>query len=126
MLMLAVTVLVFTPLIGLGEVGGVSLRGSVAPLSVGVIIGAFIFGIGMQLGGGCASGTLFTVGGGNARMIITLAAFITGGFGRMHRHCRQLRFRQNSVWLALLLLAWPFSRWFGLPVRAGRNTNTVI
>jgi uncharacterized membrane protein YedE/YeeE len=78
MLMLGITVLVFTPLIALGEVGGISLRGSVAPLSVGVIGGAFIFGIGMQLGGGCASGTLFTVGGGNARMIITLAAFIAG------------------------------------------------
>ncbi len=78
MLMLGVTVLVFTPLIGLGEFGGISLRGSVAPLSVGVIIGAFIFGIGMQLGGGCASGTLFTAGGGNARMVITLAGFIGG------------------------------------------------
>ncbi len=78
MIMLGLTVLVFTPLIAMGEVAGVSLRGSVAPLSVGVIIGAFIFGIGMQLGGGCASGTLFTVGGGNARMVITLAAFIAG------------------------------------------------
>ena len=78
MIMLGVTVLIFTPLIAMGEVGGISLRGSVAPLSVGVIIGAFIFGIGMQLGGGCASGTLFTVGGGNARMVITLAAFIAG------------------------------------------------
>ena len=32
----------------------------------------------MQLGGGCASGTLYTAGGGNARMLITLAAFIAG------------------------------------------------
>jgi uncharacterized protein len=78
MIMLGVAVLIFTPLIALGEVGGISLRGSVAPLSIGVVIGAFIFGIGMQLGGGCASGTLFTVGGGNARMVITLAAFIAG------------------------------------------------
>jgi len=30
----------------------------------------------MQLGGGCASGTLFTAGGGNARMLITLVFFI--------------------------------------------------
>ena len=30
----------------------------------GVIAGAFMFGIGMQLGGGCASGTLFSVGSG--------------------------------------------------------------
>ena len=78
MIMLATTVLVFTPLIAMGEVGGISLRGSVAPLSVAVIFGAFMFGLGMQLGGGCASGTLFTAGGGSTRMIITLAGFIAG------------------------------------------------
>lgn len=78
MLMLAVTVLIFTPLIALGEIGGISLRGSVAPLSLAVVCGAFMFGIGMQLGGGCASGTLFTAGGGSMRMFITLAAFIGG------------------------------------------------
>lgn len=78
MIMLGVTVLVFTPLIAAGEFAGLSLRGSVAPLSLAVPVGAFIFGIGMQLGGGCASGTLFTAGGGNMRMVVTLAAFIAG------------------------------------------------
>jgi uncharacterized protein len=78
MVMLGITVLVFTPLIALGEFGGIGLRGSVAPLNIAVLCGAFMFGIGMQLGGGCASGTLFTVGGGNARMFVTLAAFIIG------------------------------------------------
>lgn len=78
MLMLGVTVLVFTPLIAVGEVGGIELNGSVAPLSTGVIVGAFIFGVGMQLGGGCASGTLFTAGGGNARMLVTLFSFVLG------------------------------------------------
>ncbi len=78
MIMLALTVFIFTPLIALGEFGGISLRGSVAPLNIAVVIGAFIFGIGMQLGGGCASGTLFTAGGGNMRMVVTLAAFIAG------------------------------------------------
>jgi len=78
MLMLAATVIVFTPLIAQGELWGVTLRGSVAPLNIAVIIGAFMFGIGMQLGGGCASGTLFTAGGGNMRTVVTLAAFIAG------------------------------------------------
>ncbi len=32
----------------------------------------------MQLGGGCASGTLYTVGAGSARMIVTLFFFCTG------------------------------------------------
>ncbi len=78
MVMLGVTVLVFTPLIAQGEVFGTNLRGFVAPVNLAVLCGAFMFGVGMQLGGGCASGTLFTAGGGNVRMLITLAAFIAG------------------------------------------------
>ena len=34
----------------------------------------------MQLGGGCASGTLYTAGGGNTRMVVVLAAFVAGSF----------------------------------------------
>jgi len=50
-----------------------------------VLVGAFLFGIGMQLGGGCGSGTLFTVGGGHVRMLITLAFFIVGAtIGSVH------------------------------------------
>jgi uncharacterized membrane protein YedE/YeeE len=54
------------------------LAGAVAPIGISVLVGALIFGFGMQLGGGCGSGTLFTVGGGNARMLVTLAFFIGG------------------------------------------------
>src|SRR5687768_7343200 len=57
---------------------GQPLRGSISPIGVGVAAGAFIFGLGMQLGGGCASGTLFSVGGGSTRMLITLFFFIIG------------------------------------------------
>jgi uncharacterized membrane protein YedE/YeeE len=78
MLMLAITCLVFFPLLAEGTFAGQPLRGSVSPLGVGVAAGAFIFGIGMQLGGGCASGTLFSVGGGSTRMVITLFFFIIG------------------------------------------------
>lgn len=78
MIMLGTTVLIFTPLIAQGEIFGIAVRGSVAPVNLGVVCGAFIFGIGMQLGGGCASGTLFTAGGGNLRMLVTLAGFIAG------------------------------------------------
>ena len=76
MLMLALTCAVFFPLLGRGEIFGQVLRGSVSPVGVSVVVGAFLFGVGMQLGGGCASGTLYTAGGGNTRMLITLGAFI--------------------------------------------------
>ncbi len=86
LLMLAVTALVFLPLIADGQLWGMELRGNVRPLSLSVAAGAFLFGIGMQLGGGCASGTLFTVGGGSVRMVATLAAFIAGSaLGAFHR-----------------------------------------
>jgi len=78
MLMLAVAVVLFFPALSAGTLNGVAVQGFVAPLGLSVIVGAFLFGLGMQLGGGCASGTLFTAGGGNARMVITLAFFIVG------------------------------------------------
>lgn len=78
MLMLAATTIVFLPIIAHGELFGSPVRGNVAPLAVNGVIGAFLFGIGMQLGGGCASGTLYTVGGGSTRMVLTLCGFIAG------------------------------------------------
>jgi uncharacterized protein len=78
MLMLAVAVAIFFPLIDAGSLFGNPVRGFVFPAGVEVAIGAFLFGIGMQLGGGCASGTLYTAGGGNTRMLVTLVFFIVG------------------------------------------------
>jgi uncharacterized membrane protein YedE/YeeE len=78
MLMLALTCVVFVPLLARGQIFDTAVRGSVAPVGVPVIVGALMFGVGMQLGGGCASGTLFTAGGGNLRMVVTLLAFIAG------------------------------------------------
>ena len=84
MVMLAVAVVLFFPALGAGTLFGQSVTGLVAPAGVSVVFGAFIFGIGMQLGGGCASGTLFTVGGGNARMLVTLLFFICGSLIATH------------------------------------------
>ncbi len=78
MLMLALACAVFFPLLAAGSIFDQPLRGNVSPAGVAVLAGAFIFGIGMQLGGGCASGTLFTVGGGNTRMLVVLFFFIVG------------------------------------------------
>lgn len=78
MIMLSLAVLLFFPALGAGELFGTPVKGNVNPVSMSVMIGAFIFGIGMQLGGGCASGTLYTVGSGSMRMIVTLIFFCTG------------------------------------------------
>lgn len=85
MLMLAVTCAVFLPMLAHGQIFGQPIRGSVSPIGLSVIAGAFLFGVGMQVGGGCASGTLYTAGGGSVRMLATLAAFIAGSvIGTLH------------------------------------------
>ncbi|MEE8434451.1 MAG: YeeE/YedE family protein [bacterium] len=81
LLMLAAASALFAPILAEGRVFGHGVVGAVAPLGVQLAVGSFLFGVGMQLGGGCGSGTLFTVGGGNTRMAITLAAFCAGAFG---------------------------------------------
>ncbi|HUH59974.1 MAG TPA: YeeE/YedE family protein [Candidimonas sp.] len=78
MLMLAVGVILFFPFLDAGTLGGNPVSGLTAPLGVSLVVGAFLFGVGMQMGGGCASGTLYTVGGGSTRMVITLFFFIVG------------------------------------------------
>ncbi len=75
MLLIGATCLISYPLIGAGAAGGV-----VAPMGLASASGALLFGVGMQLGGGCASGTLYTAGGGSTRMMATLAAFVAGSF----------------------------------------------
>lgn len=85
MLTIGVAALAMIPLVAAGTIGGQPMVGAMAPVGVSVLLGAAIFGIGMQLGGGCGSGTLFTVGGGSARMLVTLAFFIIGAvIGTLH------------------------------------------
>ncbi|AOB31860.1 hypothetical protein AKI39_15845 [Bordetella sp. H567] len=78
MLMLAVGVVLFFPILAQGTLFGQPVAGLVSPAGGSVLLGAFLFGVGMQLGGGCASGTLFAVGGGNTRMLVTLLFFVVG------------------------------------------------
>ena len=80
LVMLGLAMLLFAPLLMTGEVFGQRVGGAVAPASVQVAIGSALFGLGMQLGGGCGSGTLYTIGGGSVRMIVTLVAFCAGAF----------------------------------------------
>ncbi|WP_424812309.1 YeeE/YedE family protein [Roseococcus sp. YIM B11640] len=79
LLMLAVAACLFLPVLEAGTLLGQPVRGFVFPVGAALVVGAFLFGMGMQIGGGCASGTLYTAAGGQgARMWVTLAAFILG------------------------------------------------
>ena len=85
LLAIGLAILLILPFLGSESLFGNNIVGALGPIGVSVIIGSFLFGLGMQLGGGCGSGTLFTVGGGNARMLITLVFFILGSLlGTLH------------------------------------------
>jgi uncharacterized membrane protein YedE/YeeE len=45
------------------------------PFVLGSLIGGFIFGIGMLLAGGCASSTLWRVGEGQTKLMVTMVVF---------------------------------------------------
>jgi uncharacterized membrane protein YedE/YeeE len=81
LLLIAVAAVVIVPVAALG----LGFGGAIAPLGPSLVVGAFVFGIGMQLGNGCGSGTLYTVGGGSGRMLVTLLFFIIGSvIGSLH------------------------------------------
>lgn len=85
MLMLMAASLLMLPMFAQGEFNGTTLSGKLTPISTAMAAGAFIFGVGMQLGGGCASGTLAYLGSGSLRMGITLTGFIVGSLiGTFH------------------------------------------
>jgi uncharacterized membrane protein YedE/YeeE len=76
--MLALATALMMPLLALGSLWGQPMAGGSTAVGVGFAVGALLFGAGMQVGGGCASGTLFSLGGGNARLIGTLFGFVVG------------------------------------------------
>lgn len=64
---------------------GGELSAAHAPVGLGMILGAFVFGAAMQLVMGCGSGTLVNAGSGNLVGLIALVGFIGGSFaGSLH------------------------------------------
>jgi uncharacterized membrane protein YedE/YeeE len=75
-LAIALTMGVSIPLIA----GDAALSGAIAPLSLSLVVGAFIFGAVMQVADGCGSGTLYKAGLGNLFSLAVLPGFIAGSF----------------------------------------------
>ncbi|SCK30121.1 hypothetical protein H181DRAFT_02395 [Streptomyces sp. WMMB 714] len=93
-LLLGTTATLFALVIGTGTgLFGTAPAPSTGPLGVGLLAGAFLFAVGMQIGGACASGTLFAVGSGQSTIVLTLGGFIAGS----------------------TLAAWQYGLWRDLP-----------
>lgn len=90
MLMLAVACALFAVLLSSGIGLNGAPKGFTNPIGITLLVGAFLFGAGMQVGGSCASGTLFAVGGGQSAIVLTLFGFIVGS----------------------VLAAWNYTFWF--------------
>ena len=76
----AITSIAFTAIKFGAYSNGLAIPGQsyVAPVSVATGVGAFMFGIGMVIAGGCASGTLMRVGEGFWMQLISLFFFVVG------------------------------------------------
>jgi len=89
----AITSIVFTAIQYGAYIRGVPMHGFIFPISLGTIVGAFIFGIGMVIAGGCASGTLMRVGEGFGMQILALFFFVVGSlWGAADRGWWELHF----------------------------------
>jgi hypothetical protein len=78
MLMLAVATVLFAIILAAGTTLSGAPKAFVNPVGLTLVLGAFLFGAGMQVGGSCASGTLFAVGSGQTSVVLTLFGFIAG------------------------------------------------
>lgn len=76
LLAIALAMVVSIPLIASDS----TLTGAYGPLSVSLLLGAFVFGAAMQVADGCGSGTLYKVGLGNLFSVAVLPGFIAGSF----------------------------------------------
>ena len=86
MLMLAVACTLFAPILATqASYGELPAMPTLAPIGVGLFAGSFLFGVGMQLGGSCASGTLYAIGSGQSAILLTLGGFVVGAtVGALH------------------------------------------
>ena len=74
-----IEIILFTALLSFSQaIFGGKMVGNIMAISVPFIAGAFVFGIGMQLAGACASGTLYCCGEGRPRFWIVLVFYGVG------------------------------------------------
>lgn len=81
LVMLTIATILFAPILASGSIFGQEVKGALAPVGVQGAIGGLLFGVGMQLGGACGCGTLYTIGSGSLAMLLTLITFCIGAFG---------------------------------------------
>jgi uncharacterized membrane protein YedE/YeeE len=85
----------------------------VVPISFATVVGGIMFGTGMVIAGGCASGTLMRVGEGFMMQMLALVFFIVGSLlGAYHFGFWKINFISNGTKIFLP----DYFGWFGAVV----------
>ncbi len=74
----ALTLSIIITAAGFLVVNSFGVKYSIKPLGLNTLIGGIVFGIGMILAGGCASGTLYRVGEGYITSLVALFGMLLG------------------------------------------------
>jgi len=84
----AITTIGFTAIKYYAYINSLPIPGQsyITPISLATVIGSLMFGIGMVIAGGCATGTLMRVGEGFLLQLIVLFAFIVGSLWGTHNY----------------------------------------
>lgn len=82
----AVTTIGFTAIKYSAFANGQPIPGQsyIMPISVATVVGGILFGVGMVIAGGCASGTLMRVGEGFGMQMLSLLFFVIGSLWGAH------------------------------------------
>lgn len=127
-LMLVISIPSFSIVFNLSDVFNIPIKLYVTPFGVHTFIGGILFGIGMVLAGGCASGILMRVGEGFAMQMVALFGLFVGAFLGKYSLTYLLSIFYEfpgiflpdimgwvpavAVQLLILLLLWKVIRWW--------------
>ncbi len=115
MVALAITTVGFTAIKYGAFINGLPIPGMsyVVPISFATAVGGILFGIGMVIAGGCASGTLMRVGEGFGMQMLSLFFFLVGSLlGAYHFGFWKINFISNGPKIFLP----DYFGWFGAVV----------
>jgi uncharacterized membrane protein YedE/YeeE len=78
LVLLGLGAVLFLPVLAAAPGLGFEARGFVFPFGVATVLGAFVFGIGMQVAAGCVSGTCYAAGAGSPGAMLALPFAVVG------------------------------------------------
>lgn len=127
-LLIAISVIGFAVIANGADILNIPVSLYVSPFGIHTFIGGILFGIGMVVAGGCATGVLMRIGEGFAMQMIALAGLLIGAFlGKFSLPYWLLHFGELpgvflpdifgwlpaiAIQLLILFILWKVTRWW--------------